>query len=150
MFGGGSDPSNRGITNKLAAYDIHTGKLQWELGGQEALTQSDTFFLGPPLPLRGQLYVIAEIKGEMRLLALDGATGTLLWKQQLAMVEVNLTQDPIRRMAGISPSYSDGVLIVPPPPAAWQPSTWQLGRSSGAMSAATLANQLRNVAGGGT
>ena len=115
MIGGGrNDPSNRGITNKLAAYDIHTGQAcngSW--AARSALRQSDTFFLGPPLPLRGQLYVMAEIKDEMRLLALDGATGNLLWSQQLAMVESNITQDPIRRLAGVSPSYSDGVLICP-------------------------------------
>ena len=114
MIGGGrNDPSTRNITNKLAAYDIHTGKLQWRLGGQESLEQTDAFFLGPPLPLRGQLYVMAEIKDEMRLLALDGATGNLLWSQQLAMVESNISQDPVRRLAGVSPSYSDGVLICP-------------------------------------
>jgi len=110
---GRSDPSNRSITNRLAAYDIQTGKYRWWLGGQESLGQSDTFFLGPPLPLRGQLYVMAEIKDEMRLLALDGATGNLLWSQQLAMVESNISQDPVRRVAGVSPSYSDGVLICP-------------------------------------
>ena len=76
-------------------------------------SHSDTFFLGPPLPLRGQLYVMAEIKDEIRLLALDGATGNLLWSQQLAMVESNITQDPVRRLAGVSPSYADGVLICP-------------------------------------
>ena len=113
MMGGGNDPSSRGVTNKLAAYDIHTGKLQWELGGQDSLQPSETFFLGPPLPLRGQLYVIAEIKDEIRLLALDGASGKELWKQQLAMVETNIMQDPIRRLAGVSPSYADGVLICP-------------------------------------
>ena len=95
MFGGRNDPSNRSITNKLVAYDIRTeGKVQWEMGGQESLQQSDAFFLGPPLPLRGQLYVMAEVKDELRLLALDGATGKLLWSQQLAMVEANITQDP--------------------------------------------------------
>ncbi len=120
MGGGRNDPSTRGVTNKLAAYDIHGdgnaksgGKLVWELGGQDALQPSDAFFLGPPLPLRGQLYVMAEVKEEIRLLALDAATGKELWKQQLAMVESNITQDPIRRLAGVSPSYSDGVLICP-------------------------------------
>ncbi|MGO9109239.1 MAG: PQQ-binding-like beta-propeller repeat protein [Thermoguttaceae bacterium] len=114
MGGGRNDLTNRGISNRLAAYDIHTeGKLQWALGGQDSVGHGDTFFLGPPLPLRGQLYVMAEIKDEMRLLALDGATGNLLWSQQLAMVESNITQDPVRRLAGVSPSYSDGVLICP-------------------------------------
>ncbi len=77
------------------------------------MQRADTFFLGPPLPLRGQLYVMAEVKDEMRLLALDATTGKLLWSQQLAMVESNITQDPVRRLAGVSPSYSDGVLICP-------------------------------------
>ena len=76
-------------------------------------SEPDTFFLGPPLPLRGQLYVMAEVKDEMRLLALDATTGKRLWSQQLAMVESNITQDPARRLAGVSPSYSDGVLICP-------------------------------------
>jgi outer membrane protein assembly factor BamB len=121
MVGNGrNDPSNRGIANKLVAYDIHGdgkpghgGKRIWWLGGQDALEQSDTFFLGPPLPLRGQLYVMAEINGEIRLLALDGVTGNLLWSQQLAMVESNISLDPLRRLEGVSPSYSDGVLICP-------------------------------------
>ena len=115
MFGGGrNDPSNRGITNKLAAYDIqYRQACNGSWAARNALEQSDTFFLGPPLPLRGQLYVMAEIKDEMRLLALDAATGKLLWSQQLAMVESNITQDPVRRLAGVSPSYSDGVLICP-------------------------------------
>jgi outer membrane protein assembly factor BamB len=111
---GGIDPSNSSITNRLAAYDIRTGKKQWDLGSQDALlSMPDTFFLGAPLPLRGQLYVMAEVKDEIRLLALDAATGSQIWSQQLAMVESNISQDPIRRLAGVSPSYSDGVLVCP-------------------------------------
>jgi outer membrane protein assembly factor BamB len=114
VFGGQrGDQANRGVSNRLAAYAIHGGKLHWQLGGQDDLRQRDTFFLGAPLPLRGQLFVIAEVKDEIRLLALDAATGNLLWSQQLAMVEANVTQDPVRRLAGVSPSYADGVLICP-------------------------------------
>jgi outer membrane protein assembly factor BamB len=103
------------VSNRLEAHDVRTGKLKWSLGGpagENALRQADTFFLGPPLPLMGQLYVIGEIKGEVRLLALDAATGNLLWSQQLAMVE-QVVQDPLRRVAGVSPSYSDGILVCP-------------------------------------
>ena len=143
VVGRQNDPSNHSITNKLVAYDIFGdgkpqsgGKHKWELGGQESLGPndalflgapehgqgsrnaaqidlSDAFFLGPPLPLRGQLYVMVEIKGEIRLVALDGATGIPIWSQQLCMVESNVMQDPIRRLAGVSPSYSDGVLVCP-------------------------------------
>jgi outer membrane protein assembly factor BamB len=110
---GRNDPSNHGAANRLAAYDIRTGKRYWDLGQDALLPMSDTFFLGPPLPLRGQLFVMAEVKDEMRLLALDAASGSLLWSQPLCMVEASITQDPLRRLAGVSPSYSDGVLVCP-------------------------------------
>ncbi len=100
--------------NRLAAYEIRTGKLKWHLGGPAGpyeLRQKETFFLGPPLPLMGQLYVLAEIKGEIRLLALESATGNLLWSQQLAITEQSLGQ--VRSWAGGSPSYADGVLVCP-------------------------------------
>ncbi len=104
--------------NRLAAYDVRTGKLAWHLGGSPeelGLPLSGVFFLGPPLPLTGQLYVLAETKGEIRLLALDGKTGALQWTQQLAVVDQDrdILLDPLRRMAGVSPSYADGVLVCP-------------------------------------
>ena len=56
-------------------HDIHSGKLVWHIGGARRrrfpLRQAGTIFLGPPLPLRGQLYVLAEVNDEIRLLALD-------------------------------------------------------------------------------
>lgn len=118
VFGAGGSRSNanRGVANRLTAHDIHTGKLKWELGGpagQLSLRQPETFFLGPPLPLRGQLYVLADFKDEIRLMALDAASGNLLWSQQLTMVERSIMQDPLRRLAGVSPSSADGILICP-------------------------------------
>ena len=86
-FGG---DESAGPSNRLSARSIRTGKLKWELGGPSGtrpLRQPDTFFLGPPLPLMGSLYVLAEQKEEVRLLALDPATGDLLWSQQLSAVE---------------------------------------------------------------
>jgi outer membrane protein assembly factor BamB/tetratricopeptide (TPR) repeat protein len=107
--------------NRLAAYDIRTGKLRWHLGGPDSprppreggLREAGTFFLGPPLPLLGQLYALGEIKGEIRLLVLDAATGNRAWSQQLAMAEQGVLQDSSRRWAGASPSYADGVLVCP-------------------------------------
>ena len=109
--------------NRLAAHDIHTGKLRWHLGGpadQFALRQSETFFLGPPLPLMGRLYVLGETKGEVRVISLDAATGDELWSQQLCMGSTpsryNNDDDsvsPLRRAAGSSPSYADGILVCP-------------------------------------
>ena len=75
--------------------------------------EAETFFLGPPLPLMGQLYALGETNGEIRLLALEADTGKLLWSQQLAAAEQNVMADSQRRWAGASPSYADGVLVCP-------------------------------------
>jgi hypothetical protein len=102
--------------NRLAAYDVGSGKLAWHIGGSPevfGLPQSGAFFLGPPLPLSGRLYAIAELMGEIRLLALEEKTGKLLWSQQLAATDQPILKEPLRRMAGVSPSYADGVLVCP-------------------------------------
>lgn len=104
--------------NRLAAHDIRTGKLKWHVGGGADdfdLPLSGTFFLGPPLPLMGQLYVIGEARNEVRLMVLDARSGDLAWSQQLAPVEQDYDQGmaSVRRMMGVSPSYADGILVCP-------------------------------------
>ncbi|MBS0209326.1 MAG: PQQ-like beta-propeller repeat protein [Planctomycetes bacterium] len=127
-------PGRRGIRpgfvatsaqNRLVSYRIASqGKLDWEAGGppgEDELPLAGAFFLGPPLPLDGRLYALAEIKGEIRLLALRTvtkpgsrlATIDLEWSQQLALLEQGITDDPVRRLAGAMPSYADGVLVCP-------------------------------------
>jgi outer membrane protein assembly factor BamB/tetratricopeptide (TPR) repeat protein len=120
------------VCNRLAAYDIHSGKLKWQLGGDVedyGVRLPEAYFLGPPLPLMGQLYVLAETKGEIRLLALDAGNGNVSWSQQLlAVVEQNAQQTPtMLRISGVSPSYSDGILVCP--------------TSAGALVAVELANR---------
>lgn len=102
--------------NRLAAYDLRSGKLKWNLGGSGSdpeLPEAGVFFLGPPLPLMGELYVLGESKGEIRLLALKAKSGEVLWSQQLSVVDREILSDATRRMAGASPSYADGILICP-------------------------------------
>ncbi len=104
------------FSNRLAAYELATeGKLLWEIGGTASDVDPalvDTFFLGPPLPLGDRLYVLGETKGEIRLLVLDAKTGKLDWAQQLAMAGPDANID-LRHTCGLSPSYSDGVLVCP-------------------------------------
>src|SRR5690606_22845033 len=65
-------------------------------------------------PLMGQLYALAEFKGqEIRLVALSPETGALQWSQQLAIVDPPVTSDQVRRNSGATPSYADGVLVCP-------------------------------------
>ena len=66
----------------------------------------------------GQLYVLAEIKGEIRLLALDAATGDLLWSQQLAVTEQSLFQCDAGR-AGRLPTPTACSFARRPPAPSW-------------------------------
>ncbi len=105
-------------TNKLVALDLKgQGKLRWIVGDEDGTDEpklAGAFFLGAPLPLMGQLYVLAEINGEIRLVVLDADTGSLQWAQQLAHVDArSIRTDPSRRAAGATPSFSDGVLVCP-------------------------------------
>jgi hypothetical protein len=105
-------------TNRLAARELRTqGKLKWVVGGvsgEDEPKLAGAFFLGPPLPLMGQLYALAEVKGqEIRLVAIAPETGALQWSQQLAVVDPPVTQDNMRRNSGATPSYADGVLVCP-------------------------------------
>lgn len=104
-------------SNTLVALEMATeGKLLWRLGkgAEESSPLSEAFFLGPPLPIDGRLYVMVEIAGDINLCCLDPATGDELWRQHLVAVESGgIETDPIRRVAGAVPTYHEGVLICP-------------------------------------
>jgi outer membrane protein assembly factor BamB len=101
--------------NQLAAYDLATeGKLAWELDGRRPAGElAGAFFLGAPLAVDDKLYVMAEIRSAVYLLALDPATGTVHWKQQLVGLEQGIAMEPLRRLFGATPSYSGGILVCP-------------------------------------
>jgi len=102
--------------NTLVALDLkREGYRLWEVGGpdSEVPELAEAFFLGSPLVLSGHLYILAEIKNGVRLVALDPKTGKLLWSQHLVDLERNIDNDPFRRLAGATPSHADGVLVCP-------------------------------------
>ena len=114
----GPDPNQPREHNKLVALSLEgEGKLRWIVGGEDGTDEpklANAFFLGAPLPLMGRLYALAEVNGEIRLVVLDADTGRLEWAQQLAHVDSRkILVDPGRRLAGASPSFSNGVLICP-------------------------------------
>jgi outer membrane protein assembly factor BamB len=105
-------------SNKLVALDLKAeGKLRWIVGDEHGTDEpklAGAFFLGPPLPLMGQLYALAEINESLQLVVLDPNDGSLVWSQQLAYVDAQSVEaNPERRAAGATPSYSDGVLVCP-------------------------------------
>ncbi len=104
--------------NSLVALDVATeGKYRWRVGGvngEDEPALAGAFFLGAPLVLSDELYVLAEIRGDISLVVLDAEKGKVRWTQQLAHVgQVNILNDTVRRLAGATPSFSDGVLICP-------------------------------------
>ncbi len=105
--------------NKLVSLDIQRqGALKWIVGGESGMDEpalAGAFFLGPPLPLEGRLYALAEFNGEIRLLCLSGRSGALEWKQTLAVMteQQPVNSDALRRLSGATPSFANGVLICP-------------------------------------
>ncbi|MBC7822114.1 MAG: PQQ-binding-like beta-propeller repeat protein [Planctomycetaceae bacterium] len=100
--------------NKLIAIEAATGRLRWEIGGPRGdleLSGSGAFFLGPPLPWRGRLYVLTDDGIDLRLAVLDPRDGKLMWMQTLA------PSDPLWgsmiRDAGLSPTIAGDCVICP-------------------------------------
>ena len=104
--------------NSLVALNIQKeGKMLWRIGGlhgEDEPKLAGAFFLGPPLPIAGELYCLVEINGETKLAVVDAKSGELQWSQQLTHLEnTNIISDTARRSAGASPSFSNGVLVCP-------------------------------------
>lgn len=103
--------------NSLVALELESeGILKWFQGVRAGPDSplANAFFLGPPLPVEGRLYVMCELAGDIFLICLDPTTGTEIWRQQLVANEFGtVRRDSIRRVAGAMLSYQDGMLICP-------------------------------------
>lgn len=100
--------------NKLVATEVATGRLRWELGGPRGdyeLSGAGAYFLGPPLPWRGQLFALTDDGIDLRLVVLDPRDGKILWAQTLAPC------DPIwsgmARDTGLSPTVVGECVVCP-------------------------------------
>jgi hypothetical protein len=119
--------------NALSAYDpAEKGQLVWRLprgldrknadseqgrrGGQQADT-ARPWFLGPPLPVGNELYVLVEELGEIRLDVLEAGSGDRLWSQPLVELDesrrIEQSGSRGRRLAGLRPTLQEGVLVCP-------------------------------------
>ncbi|MCA8982701.1 MAG: PQQ-binding-like beta-propeller repeat protein [Planctomycetaceae bacterium] len=101
-------------TNVLAAVDLHSGGLLWEIGGtqgRQAPEFSRHFFLGPPLPAESGLFTLSENGRELFLSELDPATGQPRWMQPLVHPEFSIVDDRPRRLQGASLVSAEPFLI---------------------------------------
>lgn len=105
--------------NCLHALDANTGKLAWEIGGpslrdpQSKDLLRGAYFLGPPLPLGGQVFALVEKQQESRLVCLDCERGTVRWAQMLATAPDRMLLDVVRHTQAAHLAYADGVLVCP-------------------------------------
>ena len=104
-------------TNRLAAYDINTGKLKWHVGSATVAYGSgadksldSTTFLGAPLIMDGKLFIIGETSAaSIVFYELDSATGKVLWSQTLGDSQNSLTD----RTYNFTPVYENGIIVCP-------------------------------------
>lgn len=107
--------------NHLYCFDIEReGAILWQLGGvssdpvQEENQLSEARFLGPPLPVGKDLFVLAGIIDEIRLLCLDPETGKINWTQQLARQTAASPGDLLANLLqAATPSHKGGILVCP-------------------------------------
>jgi len=119
----GAEPATGSWTagNTLAAYDLAAnGAAAWRLpGGPRPGTDKPIapWFMGAPLPVGDQLFILVEEGGEVRLDVLDARSGSVLWTQPLAELDEDTKVDNPdsreRRVAGLSPALAEGVLVCP-------------------------------------
>ncbi|MDA7979739.1 MAG: PQQ-like beta-propeller repeat protein [Pirellulales bacterium] len=116
--------------NQLVAFDLETeGKIVWSLGGSDGDCESslaDAYFLGPPLPLGDQLFVLVERDQMVQLLSLDAECGHVMQTLTLASLRANDAESSssanraaksaarhAQRRSGSMPAYQDGILVCP-------------------------------------
>lgn len=107
-------------TNALVALELSgtkAGTPRWIAGGRGkgAVNRplAGYFFLGPPLPLAGRLYVIAEHQQELLLVCLDAETGKPHWTRGLCLPGLAVENDMQRYYMGCAPAQAEGLLICP-------------------------------------
>ncbi len=119
-------------TNYIRAYDAKSGLFLWEAGGQTqnanpALRGSRQpnllagyYFLGAPLVLGKRIYVLAESGEGIFLIRLGEpdprnpkANPTVLASQLISVPRAQLARHPLRKHAGLIPSFAQGLLICP-------------------------------------
>jgi outer membrane protein assembly factor BamB len=103
------------LHSRLLATDLHTGKVVWDVGGpeKEGGPLGDSFFLGPPLPYRGKLYVLVEKNQELRLVCMEPARGEVVWSQLLAITRNRMVLDGGRRLHAAPLACAEGILVCP-------------------------------------
>lgn len=99
--------------NKLCAYSLETGELEWEIGGPETGASDrfgGCFFCGCPLVVDDILFVVTQHETQVQLQAIDPDTGSLKWSLALGSVLLPITEDLQRSRVACPIVWHDGLL----------------------------------------
>ena len=110
-----SDLQALGIKNRLVALDAVNGKTPvWSLGGGNSPLANHSF-LGPPVPVDTQLYVLSQHDKEIYLSTLIAATGKVVSTQAISLVEspIGGRTETYRKPSAMIPSVSNGIILCP-------------------------------------
>ncbi len=111
-------PTGMKSSNVLQCWSVASeGKLLWEVGGAKSAIEpalANALFLGPPLPYRGELLVLAEVNGTVALHGLTPESGKRIWEQPLVANTAGvIATDVLRRSVGACPSVDGSVVVCP-------------------------------------
>src|SRR5262249_38098488 len=116
-WGGSVGASIQDVANRsrLTAIDLKTGKIAWERGRADwdHTSLAESYFLGPPLPVAGQLDVLTEKNEQITLACVELEGGTPIWIRPLSKASIPLLKDASRRIHAAHLAYADGTLICP-------------------------------------
>lgn len=87
-------------TNRLAAYRLDDGSLDWRVGAEQpdsAFSLGGWYFLGSPLVLDDEIAVLAQRDADVALLFLDRRRGALLDQVTVGASLTTLATDSLRR-----------------------------------------------------
>lgn len=103
-------------SNKIVAYDLNTGRPQWEIGGTLhgdtfELPLAGYFFHGAPVADGNELFVVGENERLIELICLEAETGKIRWKQAVAQSTAKIERDIARRWYGGQVAVGNGTII---------------------------------------
>src|SRR5690606_41055687 len=110
-------PESPARGNRLVALPLHPpGSLvepEWMHPGPGDESLVGHCFLGPPLAVDGQLFVLSEFDMRLECIALDASDGRILWRQPIALAPSPITSDPPRSRIACSPVYAASTIVCP-------------------------------------
>ena len=105
-------------TNRIASYDLKTGRPRWSVGGPDHDEPFDppmagTYFHGAPTPSGDELFVVGERSDRLYLMSLDRKTGKERWSTFIGSSDRQIDIDFERRMWPSHVAVGDSVVVCP-------------------------------------